>query len=128
LRAIELLEAAAPYELGTPNLPGFPQALLPVYERGLAYLAAHQGKEAAAEFQKIRAHRSIVQNAPLGALANLGLARAYSMQAEAASDSNRSALRAKARSAYEDFLILWKEADPDLPLLNRARAEYGRLQ
>jgi DNA-binding winged helix-turn-helix (wHTH) protein/Flp pilus assembly protein TadD len=128
LRAIELLEAAAPYELGTPNLPGFPQALLPVYERGLAYLAAHQGKEAAAEFQKMRAHRWIVQNAPLAALANLGLARAYAMQGEAASDSNRSVLRAKARSAYEDFLILWKEADPDLPLLNRARAEYGRLQ
>jgi Flp pilus assembly protein TadD len=127
LEAIESLQASAPYELGTPNLPGFPPALFPVYERGLSYLAAHQGEEAATEFQKIVAHRPIVQNAPIGVLAYLGLARAYAMQAEAARDDNRSKLHANARSAYESFLDLWKQADPNIPLLTQARAEYAKL-
>jgi eukaryotic-like serine/threonine-protein kinase len=85
-------------------------------------------REFALEFQKILDHRGVVQNEPLGALAHLGLARAYAVQAEAASDENRPELRAKARSGYEDFLNLWKEADPSVPLLMRARAEYDRMR
>jgi Flp pilus assembly protein TadD len=127
-RAIEVLEASAPYELGTPDGYGFPQELLPVYVRGEAFLAAHRGPEAAAEFQKILNHRGVVQNEPIGALAHLGLARAYAMQAEAVSDDNRPELRAKARSAYENFLSLWKEADPNIPLLAQVHAEYDRLK
>jgi eukaryotic-like serine/threonine-protein kinase len=127
-QAIEVLQASVPYELGTPEAYGFPQALLPVYVRGEAYLAAHRGPEAAAEFQKVLNHRGIVFNEPIGALAHLGLARAYAMQAAAASDNNRAQLRANARSAYEDFFKLWKEADPDIPLLAQVHAEYDRLK
>jgi tetratricopeptide (TPR) repeat protein len=78
---------------------------------------AHQGKEAAAEFQKLLDHRSIVLNSPLGALAHLGLGRAYVLQGDTA----------KARGAYQDFLALWKEADPDIPILIAAKAEYAKL-
>jgi eukaryotic-like serine/threonine-protein kinase len=127
-QAIEILEASLPYELGTPAGYGFFQALSPVYVRGTAYLAAGRGEDAAVEFQKIIMNRSIVQNAPIGALAHLGLARAYAVQAEATSDNNRPALRAKARSAYRDFFDLWKEADANIPVLMRARAEFARLQ
>jgi eukaryotic-like serine/threonine-protein kinase len=81
-------------------------------------LSSHQGKEAAAEFQKIVDHRGIVLNLPLGALAHLGLARAYAMQADTV----------KARTAYQDFFTLWKDADPDVPILKQAKAEYGKLQ
>jgi hypothetical protein len=86
--------------------------------RGEAYLAAHHGSEAAAEFQKILDHRGIVLNSPLGALARLGLARAYAMQGDAP----------KAKAAYQDFLTLWKDADPDIPILKQAKAEYARLR
>jgi DNA-binding winged helix-turn-helix (wHTH) protein/tetratricopeptide (TPR) repeat protein len=127
-QALEVLEASTPYELGAIGGYCFPQALLPVYVRGGAYLAAHRGSEAAAEFQKILIHRGVVFNEPIGALAHLELARALAMQAETASDNDRSELRAKARSAYENFLNLWKEADPNIPLMMRARAEYGRLK
>jgi ATP/maltotriose-dependent transcriptional regulator MalT len=92
--------------------------MYPVYVRGKAYLAAHRGSEAADEFQKILKQRSIVQNEPIGALAHLGLARAYSMQGDTA----------KAKSAYQDFLALWKDADPDIPILKQAKAEYAKLQ
>jgi len=128
LQAIEVLEASAPYELGTPGGFGFPQTLSPVYVRGQAYLAAHRGPEAAAEFRKVLSHRGIVFNEPIGALAHLGLARAYAMQAAAASDKNRPQLRANTRSAYEDFLKLWQEADPNIPVLTQARAEYDRVK
>jgi len=87
-----------------------------VYVRGRAYLGTRQGKEAAAEFQKFLEHRSIVLNSPLGALAYLGLARAYSLQGDTA----------KARGAYQDFLALWRDADPDVPILKEAKAEYAR--
>jgi eukaryotic-like serine/threonine-protein kinase len=127
-QAIEVLEASVPYELGTPEAYGFPQALLPVYVRGEAYLAAHRGPEAAAEFQKVLNHRGIVFNEPIGALAHLGLARAYAIQRAEASDNSRPQLRANARSAYEDFLKLWKEADPNIPLLAQVHAEYDRLK
>jgi eukaryotic-like serine/threonine-protein kinase len=117
--ALAILRAAAPYELGLPaagfyNWPN----LYPVYVRGEAYLAAHQGSEAAAEFQKILDHRGIVLNEPIGALAHLQLGRAYAMQGDTA----------KARAAYQDFLVLWKDADPDIPILIAAKAEYTKLQ
>ena len=86
--------------------------------RGQAYLAAHQGNEAAAEFQKILDHRGVVINEPIGALAHLGLARSYALQGDAA----------KARTAYQDFLTLWKDADPDIPILQQAQAEYAKLK
>ena len=112
LRAIDDLQSAAPYELG---LDG---TLYPVYVRGEAYLAARRGSKAANEFQKILDHRGIVANDPIGALAHLGLGRAYAMQGDVA----------KARAAYQDFLTLWKDADPDIPILKEAKAEYAKLQ
>jgi len=117
-KAIEVLQAAAPYELGTPDVGGLTPVLYPVYVRGQAYLAAHQGSEAAAEFQKILDHRGVVQNEPIGALAHLGQARAYALQGDTA----------KARAAYNDFFSLWKDADADIPVLNAAKAEYARLK
>jgi eukaryotic-like serine/threonine-protein kinase len=111
-QAIETLRAAMPYELGQGG------GLYPVYVRGEAYLAAHRGSEAATEFQKIFDQRGVVENEPIGALAHLGLARAYSMQGDTA----------KARSAYQDFLVLWKDADPDIPALVAAKAEYAKLK
>jgi tetratricopeptide (TPR) repeat protein len=118
-KAIELLESAVPQELGNPRsrLHGFFGALYPVYVRGEAYLAAHQGIEAAAEFQKILDHRGIVVSDPIGALAHLQLGRAFALSGE----------KAKARTAYQDFLTLWKDADPDIPILQQAKAEYAKL-
>jgi len=92
--------------------------MYPVYVRGEAYLAAHQGSEAAGEFQKFVEHRGTVTNEPIGAFARLGLARAYALQGDAV----------KARAAYQDFLALWKDADPDIPILKEAKAEYAKLQ
>jgi eukaryotic-like serine/threonine-protein kinase len=86
--------------------------------RGEAYLAARQGREAAAEFQKIPDHRGIVLNSAIGALAHVGLARAYLFQGDTA----------KAKAAYDDFLALWKDADSDIPILKQARAEYAKLK
>jgi tetratricopeptide (TPR) repeat protein len=119
-RAIERLEGAIPYELGTPrsDLQGFFGALYPVYLRGEAYLAAGEGTEAVAEFQKILDHRGIVISDVIGALAHLQLGRAYAMAGD----------KAKAKSAYQDFLNLWKEADLNIPVLKQARTEYAKLQ
>ena len=119
-KAIDILEIASPYELGTPRstIHGYFGALYPVYVRGLAYLAAHQGAKAAAEFQKILGHRGIVVSDPIGALAHLQLGRAFSM----------SGNRAKAGAAYQDFLTLWKDAETDIPILQKAKAEYVRIQ
>ena len=114
-QSLELLQAVAPYELGGPPPLG---NLYPAYLRGQAYLAAHQGKEATVEFQKLFDHRSIVANLPPGALARLQLGRAYAMSGDTA----------KAKSAYQDFLTLWKNADPDIPILKEAKAEYAKLQ
>jgi serine/threonine protein kinase/tetratricopeptide (TPR) repeat protein len=116
-RAKELLKAASTVELGsiTANLAVF---LCPVYLRGEAYLMLHDGNRAAAEFQKFIDHRGVVMNFPWGALARLGLARAYAMQGDTA----------KARTEYQDFLTLWKDADPDVPILKEAKAEYARLK
>lgn len=117
-KAIEALQAAAPYELGSPGAIAFSPALYPVYVRGGAYLAAHQGSEAATEFQKILDHRGVVLNEPIGALAHLGLGRAYALSGDTA----------KARAKYQDFFVLWKDADPDIPILKLAKREYAKLQ
>ena len=115
--ALMFVETAAPSELGTP--PPFQLGTMyPVYVRGEAYLKAGKGQQAAAEFQKLSDHRGIVLNFPLGALAHLGLARAYALQGDTA----------KSRTAYQDFFALWKDADPDIPILKEAKAEYAKLQ
>jgi Flp pilus assembly protein TadD/predicted Ser/Thr protein kinase len=117
-KATEALQAAAPYELGTPGAGTFTTALYPVYVRAEAYLAGHQGSEAVTEFQKILDHRGIVVNAPIGALAHLGLARANALEGDTG----------KARAAYQEFLTLWKDADPDIPILIAAKTEYAKLK
>lgn len=117
-RAIETLQVASPYELITPANPTLSLELYPVFVRGQAYLQAHEGSEAAAEFQKILDHSGLLNFSPIGALAHLGLARAYMLQSDVA----------KARSAYQDFLLLWKDADPNIPILKQAKAEYAKLQ
>jgi hypothetical protein len=115
-KAIELLQITVPYELGAPPSAffGFFGPLYPVYVRGEAYLAAHQGPEAAAEFRKILDHRGVVINDPIGALAHLQLGRAFAMSGD----------KTKAKAAYQDFLSLWKDADPDIPVLKQAKVEY----
>jgi serine/threonine protein kinase/Flp pilus assembly protein TadD len=116
-QALVSLEAAAPYELGEPP-PTVEGTLYPAYLRGQAYLAAQNGTAAAAEFQKLLDHRGIVLNSLLGALAHLGLARARALQAD----------QVKARTAYKDFLTLWKDADPDIPIEKQAKAESERVK
>ena len=121
-KAVELLQTASPYELGIPTEGGSEFLLgagnlYPTYVRGLAYLAARQGTEAVAEFQKILNHRGIVICDPVGALARLQLGRAYGLSGD----------KAKAKSAYQDFLTLWKDADPDIPILQQAKSEYEKL-
>src|SRR5580693_6747874 len=117
-----MLQTAIPYEDGT-TIEGGSEFLLgagnlyPAYVRGLAYLAAHRGAEAAGEFQKIVDHRGIVLSDPIGALAHLQLGRAYALSGE----------RREARSAYQDFFTLWKDADSDIPVLKQAKAEYAKL-
>jgi predicted Zn-dependent protease len=111
-KAIQLLRTASRYDLGWAN------NLLPIYFRGLAYLRARAGTEAGAEFQRILDHRGIAPLSPIHALARLGLARAHALTGDAA----------RSRAAYEDFLALWKDADPDVPILQAARAEYARLK
>ena len=122
-KAIELLETTIPYESGSPTVGGSEYLLgagnfYPAYVRGLAYLAAHQGAEAAAEFRKMLDHRGIVICDPIGALAHVQLGRAYALSGD----------KTKAKSTYQDFLTLWKDADPDIPLRKHAEAEYAKLQ
>jgi hypothetical protein len=116
-QALVFLEAAAPYELGGP-----PQlqlgTLYPAYIRGQAQLRANNGTAAATEFQKFADRRGITVNFPLGALAHLQIGRAYAMAGDTA----------KAKTAYKDFLTLWKDADPDIPILQQAKTEYEKLQ
>ena len=111
-KAIELLQGGASFELGWSG------ALYPVYVRGEAYLTSHDGTGASVEFRKIVDYRGVVVNEPIGALAHLGLARAHNLQGDSA----------KARAAYQDFLESWKDADPDIPVLKQAKAEYAKLQ
>jgi serine/threonine protein kinase/Tfp pilus assembly protein PilF len=115
--AVEALTASQPYELGQTN-SAFTFALYPVYLRGEAYLSAKQGIAAATEFQKILDHVGVVGNQPVGSLAHLGLARAYALSGDTA----------KAKTRYEDFFALWKNADPEAPLLKQAKAEYATLK
>jgi serine/threonine protein kinase/tetratricopeptide (TPR) repeat protein len=119
-KALEILQIAAQYELGVPasSSVGLFGALYPLYVRGEAYLALHRGEEAAVEFQKILDHRGIVGVDPIGALARLQLSRALALSGD----------RGRAIAQYQDFLTLWKHADPDIPILVQARAEYARLQ
>jgi tetratricopeptide (TPR) repeat protein len=118
--AVELLQIAVPYELGEVpcSYPGFFGMLYPVYVRGLVYMTARQGDEAVREFQKILGHRGIVRSDPIGALARLQLGRAYVFSGD----------RTRAKAAYQDFLTLWKDADSDIPILQRAKVEYSKLQ
>jgi eukaryotic-like serine/threonine-protein kinase len=118
LKAVEALKIASPFELGQPGDSSFAPSLYPVYVRGEAYLAANRSEDAAAEFQKILDHREVVVNEPIGALARLGLARAYGLRGDIV----------KARAAYADFLTLWKDADHDIPILQQAKNESARLQ
>jgi eukaryotic-like serine/threonine-protein kinase len=143
-KAIEALVAAVPYELGS-LAQALNFALYPVYLRGQAYLAAQQGAAAAAEFQNILDHPGVVLNEPIGALAHLGLGRAYTLEAGIGGTSVPAVRNpasattggtpvprpdglAKARTAYQDFFTLWKDADPDIPILKQAKSEYARLQ
>ncbi len=119
LEAIETLRAAGPAELGQTRFSTYGwNAMYPVYVRAEAYLAARQGSEAAVEFQKIVNQAGVVVNQPIGALAHLGLARAYVLQGDTA----------KAKGAYQDFLMLWKEGDPEVPVFIAAKSEYAKLK
>jgi tetratricopeptide (TPR) repeat protein len=111
-QAITDLQAGAPYELAAPF-----GALYLVYVRGQAYLAMHRGSEAAVEFQKILSHRGVVNNSPVGALAHLQIGRAFALSGD----------MTKAKTAYQDFLTLWTDADPNIPILKQAKAEYAKL-
>jgi eukaryotic-like serine/threonine-protein kinase len=126
--ALTALQAASPIEFGSIGFLNNASCLYHVYIRGEAYLAAGQGKAAAAEFQKILDHSGIVWNCWTGALARLGVGRANALQARTSQGADAAAARVRALSAYQDFLALWKDADPDIPVLNEAKAEYAKLQ
>jgi eukaryotic-like serine/threonine-protein kinase len=115
-KAIEALAAAAPHELGG-NIESLIFVLYPVYLRGKVYLAAKQGPAAVIEFQKILDHPGVVRNEPIGALARLELGRAFALSGD----------KTRARAAYQEFFSLWKDADPDIPLLKQAKMEYARM-
>jgi ATP/maltotriose-dependent transcriptional regulator MalT len=117
LKAIDALRASVPYEMGSPrsSQTGFFGSLYPVFFRGEALLAAHKGAEAANEFQKTLSLRGIMIGDPVFVLAHLGLARAYALSGESA----------RARAQYEEFFALWKNADPVIPILKQAKAEYA---
>jgi DNA-binding winged helix-turn-helix (wHTH) protein/tetratricopeptide (TPR) repeat protein len=118
-RSLDLLQAATPFELGVPgSWSGFFGNLYPAYLRGEAYLEGHRTSESLTEFQKVLAHPGIVFTDPVAALAHLQLGRAYS----------RTGDKTRARSSYEEFLTLWKDADPEIPILRQAKAEYAKLQ
>jgi len=116
--ALQKLEPAERFDLGIPgSWAGFYGNLYSPYVRGLAYLSAHKGPEAAAQFQTIIDHRQIVWSDPVGAMVRLQLGRAWNI----ANDIG------KAKAAYQDFLMLWKDADPEVPILKQAKKEYAEL-
>jgi tetratricopeptide (TPR) repeat protein len=119
LDAVARLQGAVPYDFAIPGTAFYGKfgSLYPAYIRGEAYLAAGRGEEAAAEFQKVLNHRGVVLADPIGALAHLQLGRAYAVSGD----------KTKAKNAYQDFLTLWREADPEIPVLKQASAEYGKL-
>jgi hypothetical protein len=116
-QVFRILEAAAPYELGSPP-PLQVGTLYPAYLRGQAYLLAHNGNAAAAEFQKLRDHGGIVVNFVTASVAHLQIARAFAMAGDAA----------KAKAAYQGFVSSWREADADIPVLKEAKAEFAKVQ
>jgi eukaryotic-like serine/threonine-protein kinase len=118
LKALDLLQVASPYEEGVPNSTNFAANLYPMYVRGEAYLAARRGADAIAQFQRIIQSSGLVINEPIGALAHFELARAEALSGDTG----------KSKAAYEEFFQLWKNADPDVPVLKQARAEYAMLQ
>ncbi|MFZ0197886.1 MAG: protein kinase [Candidatus Sulfotelmatobacter sp.] len=124
--ALNALQPASPIELGV--IQSGSTCLYHVFVRGEAYLAAGQGSAAAAEFQKIIDHSGIVGNCWTGALAHLGVARANALEARTSQGADADAARVRALAAYKDFLTLWKDADPDIPILKQAKAEYAKLQ
>ena len=118
-KAEEILQSTGPYEFGEPSpSPNVEAMMYPTHVRAQAYLAMKKGKEAAAEYQKIVDRRALIANFVIGSLAHLGLGRAYALAGD----------DAQAKTAYQDFFALWKDADPDLPILKEAKAEYARLQ
>jgi eukaryotic-like serine/threonine-protein kinase len=126
--ALRNLEVAFPIELGNTPFELYVSCLYPTYIRGEAYLAAGQGNAAAAQFQKILDHSGMVWNCWTGALARLGVARANALQAKTSLGADAGAARVRALGAYKDFLALWKDADPDIPIYKAAKAEYAKLQ
>ena len=127
--AINVLQRALPpVEYGAIAFINQVSCLYPTYIRGQAYLAAGQGKEAAAEFQKILDHSGMVWNCWTRALAHLGVARANVLQAKNSTGADADLARTRALAAYKDFLALWKNADPDIPIYMQAKAEYARIQ
>ena len=126
--ALKFLQATTPIELGSIAFVNNLSCLYHVYVRGEAYLAVGQGGAAAAEFQKILDHNGIVWNCWTGALAHLGVARANALQSRNSQGADADAARTRALAAYRDFLRLWKDADPDIPILKQAKAEYAKLQ
>ncbi|MGA9475147.1 MAG: protein kinase [Terriglobales bacterium] len=123
-----LQPALPPIEYGQIEFVLNLSCLYPTYIRGQAYLAAGQGKEAAAEFQKILDHSGIVWNCWTGALAHLGVARANALEVKTSQRADADAARVRALAAYKDFFTVWKDADPDVPILKEAKAEYAKLQ
>jgi eukaryotic-like serine/threonine-protein kinase len=127
--AIEHLQLASPpIEYGAIQFISQISCLYPTYIRGQAYLSAGQGKEAAAEFQKILDHSGMVWNCWTGALAHLGVARANALQARNSTGADSDAARVRELAAYKDFLTLWEDADPEIPVYKQAKAEYAKLQ
>jgi len=119
LAGIKSLEVARPYEFSNNNFLVAPfGSAYPIYVRGLVYLKAREARQAATEFQKLLDHRGIVGNFIIGALAHLQLARAQAMMGD----------KEAARQSYQDFLTLWKDADPDIPIYRQAKAEYKKLR
>jgi len=126
--ALQVPETPSPLEFGQIAFVVNISPLYNVYVRGQAYLAAGEGKSAAAEFQKILDHSGIVWNSWTGALAHLGVARANALQAKTSQGADADAARVRALAAYKDFVTVWKDADPDIPILRQAKAEYAKLQ
>jgi hypothetical protein len=126
--ALESFGTPAPIEFGQIIFVTNLSCLYPTYVRGETYLAAKQGSSAAVEFQKILDHNGMVWNCWTGALAHLGLARANALESSTSQGADADAARVRALAAYKDFLTLWKDADPDIPILKEAKAEYAKLQ
>jgi tetratricopeptide (TPR) repeat protein len=125
--AVDALQSASRIELGNIPFANNISCLYHVYLRGEAYLAAGQGNAAAAEFQKILDHSGVVWNCWTGALAHLGVARANALQSRTSQGADADAARARALAAYKDFLTLWKDADPEIPILKEAKSEHAKL-